>query len=81
MIDKKDKLLTLSSGKKYVVLEQCELNNNTYLFANEIIDDDTSENFRVFQMNIDNGEEVLTLIKDNNTIRMVSQLIDKKVNK
>ncbi len=80
MINKKDKLLTLASGKKYVVIEQCEYNGENYYFANEIIDDDNSDNFKIFTIKMnDKNQGVINDVVDDDIIKAVSKIINDKI--
>ena len=79
-MDKKEKLLTLASGKKFVVIEQCEYNGKKYCFANQVIDGDVSEVFKIFSIDTDqNGKEALTEVVDDEIIKSVSKIMSEKM--
>lgn len=78
-MDKKDKLITLAGGRQFVIIEQCKYNGTQYYFANEIINDDISEVFKIFSINTDeNGQEIVENITDDGIIKVVCEILDKK---
>ena len=78
-MNKKDKLLTLSDGSRYVIIDQCEYNGRWYYFANKIIDDNVSNIFKIFSININaNNEETLENITNDDIIKAVCSILDKK---
>ena len=79
-MSKKDKLLTLSGGRKFVIIDEVLYNNNVYYFANEIIDDDSSDVYKIFLIKKnDKNEEILENIENRDIIKAVCELLEKKV--
>lgn len=78
-MNKKDKLITISGGRKFVIIEQCDYDEKTYYFANEIINDDTSDVFKIFTIETnEQNEEIISDIKDNEIIKKVCAILDEK---
>ena len=79
-MSKKDKLLTLSGGRKFVIIDEVLYNNNVYYFANEIIDDDSSDVYKIFLIKKnDKNKEILENIENRDIIKAVCELLEKKV--
>lgn len=79
-MSKKDKLLTLSGGRKFVIIDEVLYNNNVYYFANEIINDDSSDVYKIFLIKKnDKNEEILENIENRDIIKAVCELLQKKV--
>lgn len=79
-MDKKDKLITLKSGRKFVIFDFIVYNDEKYYFANEIINDDVSENFKIFKIkNNDKNEEIIENITNSDIIKRVCEILDKKM--
>lgn len=77
-MNKKDKLLTLANGRQFVVIEQCEYNGKLYYFTNEIVNNNTSEIFKIFSIKIENDVEIVENITDDDIIKAVCEILDKK---
>lgn len=78
-MSKKDKLLTLSGGRKFVVIDEVVYNDSIYYFTNEIIDDNTSDIFKIFTIKKnDKSEEILEIINNRDIIKAVCELLQKK---
>ncbi len=79
-MNKKDKLLTLSSGRKFVIVEQCDYDGENYYLANEIINDNDSDNYKIFKITKDeNGIEKIKNITDEIIIKSVTDKLEKKI--
>ncbi len=76
-MNKKDKLLTFASGKKYVVVDQCEYDNETYYFACEVINDETTDHFEIFTIKTVNEKQIIKKVKNDTLIKEVCKIIDK----
>ena len=78
-MDKKDRLITLSNGRKFVIIEQCDYSGETYYFANEIINDDTSDVFEIFTIKLsEEGKQIIKNVTDDEIIKNVCKIIDEK---
>ncbi len=81
MIDKKNNIITLSNGKRLLVLENVYYNDCNYYIACEVDDEGyTSEEFRIFQIEVIDGEEIIKSVKDEKVFRDLVLLFDSKVN-
>lgn len=79
-MSKKDKLLTLSGGRKFVIIDEVLYNGKMYYIANEIINDDTSDVFKIFSIKKnDKNDEILENIKNRDIIKAVCELLQKNV--
>lgn len=51
-VDYENKLITLSDGYQYVVLEKINLDGKEYVLANEVEDGDLGENVTIFEVKV-----------------------------
>lgn len=79
MIDKKDKILTLKSGKRYVIIEQCLLSSVPYYFACLLDGEQVTEEFKIVTIYNDGGKEKMKIITNDEIIKMVCNVLDKKI--
>jgi len=81
MMSKKNKMIMLNNGKKLMILEECEYNNENYYFACEVNDDIPTDKFRVFKIELnENGKQTIKAVENNEVMQKVVQLINSKVN-
>jgi len=77
MIDKKGKIITLKSGKKYVIIEQCLLNSIPYYFACLLEGEQVSEEFKIITIYNDGVKEKMKIITNDEIIKKVCNVLDK----
>lgn len=79
MIDKKDKIITLKSGKEYVIINNCLYNNVPYYFACQIENGKPTEEFKILTITKDSitNKEKARIITDDTIIKNVCAIIDK----
>ena len=78
MKDMKDKIITLKSGKKYIIIEQCLLESVPYYFACLLENGQVTEEFKVFTIYSDGEKQRMKVITNDNIIKKVCNVIDKK---
>ncbi len=79
MIDKKDKLITLKSGKQYVIINQCLYNNEPYYFACQVENKVPTNDFKILTIykDLNANKEKVKIVTDDNIIKNVCSIIDK----
>lgn len=78
MKDMKDKIITLKSGKRYIIIEQCLLESVPYYFACLLDGDQVSEEFKVLTIYNDGEKQRMKIILNDNIIKRVCSIMDKK---
>ena len=73
----KDKIVTLKNGKEYLIVDTCVYNEDEYCLACEVINKDNPDNFRVLKIVFSNNKKRLQIVEDNNTIKMVCNILNK----
>ena len=78
-MNKKNKLITLSGGKKFLIIEQCKYNNEDYYFACEVINENMTDNYKIFTIVVVKNIEKVKEIKDDNIVKNVCQILEKEI--
>lgn len=81
MIDKKDKIITLKNGVKYVIVNQCLYDEKPYYFASVLKDNEPTEEFKILTIYKDNitGKEKVRVITDDNIIKNVCRIMENTI--
>ena len=76
-MNKKDKIITLKNGDKYVIVEQCMYEMKPYYFAAKLKDNQVTDEFKVLNIYVDEStnKEKVKIITDDNIIKNVCQFI------
>ena len=74
-----NKIITLKNKKEYVIAEECDYQNEHYLFACELVNGETTENFAVLKIFQRNDKKTVQIVKDDNLIKEICLIIDNKL--
>lgn len=75
---KKDKIITLKNGEKYVIVEQCVYEMKPYYYAAKLRDNQSIEEFKILSIYVDEktNKEKVKIITDDNIVKNVCKFID-----
>ncbi len=81
MIDKKDKIITLKNGTRYVIVAQCLYDGTPYYFASLLENNETTEEFKILTIYRDGitGKEKVKLITNDNIIKNVCRIMENTI--
>ena len=68
-----DEIITLDDNKEYILLSQTNVDNSKYFLAVEAINNEPSEQFKIFKEIIDNNQLYIEEVNDK---EMINNLID-----
>ena len=67
-----EKVVEVQNGTQYAVLKQTIYNDKMYLFANELVDEETpSDTMAILRVDVDGENVTVTLEKDEKTINVL----------
>lgn len=68
-----NQIITLNNGDKYMILHQAIYNNKNYYVCCGVTEDeeDTKEEFYLFEENKDEGEAYLDIVQDENLAKFI----------
>lgn len=72
----KDRIITLKNGKEFLIIDVCTYKDVDYCFACEVVNDDTTETVAVIRINEDNGKRFMEVIKDEDIIKNVCEIVE-----
>ncbi len=75
-----NKILNLSNGSKYLVLNQAYYKGTSYYFVVRVTEDenDVTDEFRLLEEKNDNGKLSVSLVKDPETIKLLAEYLEPK---
>ncbi len=73
-MDYKDKMITLTDGYQYVILEDTQYNGSTYVLANEVIDGDLGPTIVLFKVE---GEEANPKFREERDLSVAEMVLAK----
>ena len=76
-----EKVIKVGENTKYYILKQTIYNNKVYLFANELIDDDTpSDILAILRVDTNDENVLITIEKDEKTLEELLKQFSKTFN-
>lgn len=75
----KDKIITLKSGKEFLVADVCTYKNIDYCFVCEVINNETTDSFGVIRIDEANGKQVIRVITDEDITKNVCRIVERHV--
>lgn len=76
-----NKIITLASGSKYLVLNQAYYKGGNYFFVVGVTNDeqDVTDEFRLLEEKIIDEKRIVSTVKDQNTIKLLAEYLQPKI--
>ena len=72
-----DKIITLKNGKEYVIIDKGIYNKDIYYFACELLDGETTESFKILQINERDNKKIVKIVEDDEIVKKICSILNK----
>ena len=81
MENKIDKIITLADGNKYMIVDQGNYNGKCYFMTSKLDNEGSlTDTFSIVEETIENGESILTTVKEEKLLKALATYFKDRIN-